>query len=205
SVSQYLHSVQTRSPRRLSMDLPALLGETIASTGKVVAGVRPDQLDDPTPCSEWDVRALLNHLIGVAEMFSHVAEGKPIPPPDPNTDYFVGEEYAAAYDSATARVLAAWQKPGALAATITLPLGDVPGSVGASINFIDVLVHGWDVAKATGQDAHLAPEFAEPALELARGIVNDRVRQAGAFGPAISVSADSPMGDRLVAFLGRTP
>lgn len=187
------------------MDLPALLDETIASTGNVVAGIRAGQLDDPTPCSEWDVRALLNHVIGVAEVFSHVGEGKPINPPDPDADYFVGDGYAAAYDSATARMLAEWQKPGALDATITLPFGDVLGSVGASICFIDVLVHGWDLAKATGQDARLAPNFAEPALELARGIVNDQVRQAGAFGPEVAVPANAAMGDRLVAFLGRTP
>jgi uncharacterized protein (TIGR03086 family) len=187
------------------MDLTALLDESIASTGKIVAGVRPDQLDDSTPCSEWDVRAVLNHVIGVATVFSHVGEGKPIDRPDPKTDYFDGEAYAAAYDSATAAMLAAWRKPGMLDATITLPFGDVPGSVGASINFIDVLVHGWDLARATGQDARLDPDLAQPALELSRGIMNDQLRQSGAFGPEVPVAADAPAGDRLVAFLGRTP
>ena len=75
----------------------------------------------------------------------------------------------------------------------------------ASINFIDVLVHGWDLAKATSQDRRLEPHLTEPSLTLARGIVNDQLRTAGAFGPEVGVAADAPMGDRLVAFLGRTP
>jgi uncharacterized protein (TIGR03086 family) len=188
-----------------SVDLPALLEQTIASTGKVVAGVRPDQLAHSTPCTEWNVRALLNHLIGVAESFSHVGEGKPISPPDPRADYFEGDGYAAAYESATSRLLAAWRKPGALDAPITLPIGDVPGSVGATINFLDLLVHGWDLAKATGQDATLEAALAEPALELARGFVTDDIRGRGAVGPEVPVPSGAGAGERLIGFMGRTP
>jgi uncharacterized protein (TIGR03086 family) len=187
------------------MDLPALLNQAVASTGKIVAGVRPDQLRDATPCSEWNVRALLNHLIGVGEAFSHAGEGGPISPPDPRTDYFHGDGYAAAYDAATEGMLAAWHTPGALDATITLPFGDVPGSVAASINFVDVLVHGWDLARATGQHATLDSDLAEPALEISRNLVNDQLRAAGAFGPEVAASAGASTADRLVAFLGRNP
>jgi uncharacterized protein (TIGR03086 family) len=187
------------------MDLIALLDEAVASTGKIVAGVRPEQLDDSTPCTEWDVRALLNHLIGVSDVFSHVGEGEPISPPDPRTDYFTDDAYATAYESAAGRLLAAWRQPGALDATVTLPFGDVPGSVAAGINFVDTLVHGWDVARATGQDATLPSHLAEPALELSRNLVGDELRAAGAFGPEVSVPGGAPAGDRLVAFLGRTP
>jgi uncharacterized protein (TIGR03086 family) len=187
------------------MDLIALLDEAVASTGNIVAGVRPDQLDDTTPCTEWNVRAVLNHLIGVNEVFSHVGEGKPISPPDPSTDHFTGDAYAAAYESAAARMVAAWRKPGTLDATITLPFGDVPGSVAASINVVDTVVHGWDIARATGQDATLAPHLAEPALEMSRNLVGDEFRAAGAFGSEVAVPAGAPAGDRLVAFLGRTP
>lgn len=187
------------------MDVPALLDETIASTGKVVAGVRPSQLDDPTPCTQWDVRSLLNHVIGVAGAFSHVGEGTPINPPDPSVPTFEGDGYAAAYDAATARLLDAWRAPGALDTTIVLPIGEVPGVVAASINCVDVLVHGWDLARATGQDAGLPSHLAEPALEFSRRLVGDELRSAGAFGPEVPVAADAPAGDRLVAFLGRTP
>jgi uncharacterized protein (TIGR03086 family) len=187
------------------MDLPALLDESIASTGKIVTGVRPDQLDYSTPCADWDVRALLNHVIGVADVFSHVGEGTPINRPDPSADTFSGDGYVDAYDSAAAALLVAWRKPGAVDATITMPIGDVPGSVAASINFIDVLVHGWDLARATDQDAPLASHLAEPALQLSRGIMNDQLRASGAFGVEVVVPAQAPAGDRLVAFLGRTP
>jgi uncharacterized protein (TIGR03086 family) len=187
------------------MDFPALLDETITSTGTTVGKVRPRQLDDSTPCSEWDVRALLNHVIGVSEAFSRVGDGTPISPPDPNAHYFVGDGYSAAYDSAAAGMLAAWRRPGALDATITLPFGDAPASVGASICFLDTLVHGWDLARATGQDTTIDPRLAEAALEVARNIVSDDFRAAGAFGPEVTVSANAPAGEQLVAFLGRTP
>jgi uncharacterized protein (TIGR03086 family) len=187
------------------MDLRVLLAQAVASTGKTVGGVRPDQLGDPTPCAERDVRALLNHLIGVADTFSHVGDGKPIRPPDPHRDYFQGDDYAAAYDAATAGMLAVWLAPGALEATITLPFGEAPGSVGASINFVDVVVHGWDLARATGQDATVDPGLAEPALQVSRGLVSDEFRSAGAFGPEVPAGADASTADRLVAFLGRTP
>jgi uncharacterized protein (TIGR03086 family) len=187
------------------MDLPALLDQAVASTGKIVAGVRPDQLGDPTPCAEWDVRELLNHVIGVSDAFSRAAAGEPIKPPAPRTDYFRGDGYAAAYEAATAAMLATWHAPGALDATITLPFGDAPGSVAASINFVDVLVHGWDLARATGQDATLDPDLAEPALEVSRNLVSDQFRSAGAFGPEVAAPADASTANRLVAFLGRTP
>jgi len=77
--------------------------------------------------------------------------------------------------------------------------------VAASINFVDVLVHGWDLARATGQDVELPPHLAEPALQFSRGLVNDELRGAGAFGPELLVPANTPASYRLVAFLGRTP
>jgi uncharacterized protein (TIGR03086 family) len=187
------------------MDVVALLDESIASTGKVVAGIRPDQLGDATPCAQWDVTTLLNHVIGVAGAFSHVGEGTPINRPDPSVATFEGDGYAAAYDFASSALLDAWRTPGALDTTITLPVGDVPGTVAASINFVDVLVHGWDLARATGQDVELPPHLAEPALQFSRGLVNDELRGAGAFGPEVLVPANMPASDRLVAFLGRTP
>jgi uncharacterized protein (TIGR03086 family) len=102
-------------------------------------------------------------------------------------------------------MLAAWHTPDTLDATITLPFGDVPGSVAASINFVDVLVHGWDLARATGQHATLDSHLAEPALEISRNLVSDQLRAAGAFGPEVAASAGASTADRLVAFLGRNP
>ena len=187
------------------MDLPALLDQAVTSTGKVVAGVRPDQLDAPTPCAEWDVREVLNHVIGVSVAFSHAAEGDPFSRPDHLTDYFEGDGYAAAYDAATERLLAAWRTPGALDATVRLSFGDVPGSAAASINFVDVLVHGWDLARATGQHPNVDPDLAEAALEVSHDLITDQIRSAGAFGPEVAAPAGAPAPDRLVAFLGRTP
>lgn len=187
------------------MDVLPLLEESVRSTGKIVAGIRPDQLGNATPCTQWDVRTLLNHVIGIAGAFSHVGEGTRINRPDPEVATFDDDGYAAAYDFAAAALLDAWRKPGVLDATVAMPIGEVPGTVAASINLVDMLVHGWDLARATGQDVELAPPVAEPALQFSRGLVNDELRSAGAFGPEVLVAANAPAGDRLVAFLGRTP
>jgi uncharacterized protein (TIGR03086 family) len=84
------------------------------------------------------------------------------------------------------------------------PLGDMPGGVLGGFTTLDIAVHGWDLAKATGQHADLDDELAHEVLAFARQTITDATR-APRIGPAIAVGPDRSATDRLVAFLGRRP
>ena len=184
------------------MDTLKLLERTFESTGQTLAAVGPDQLSDPTPCPEWDVRALLDHVIGVVAGFGAAAARESAPP----APVEVGDEPLAVYQSVARDTLDAWNRPGALEGTCTIGHGlTVPAGVAAGINILDTLVHGWDIARATGQDTTLDPELAAAALEIARQVVSDDIRQSGAFGPPVPLSGPASPTAELVAFLGRRP
>jgi uncharacterized protein (TIGR03086 family) len=184
------------------MDTLKLLQRTFESTGHILEGVGPDELSNPTPCSEWDVRALLDHVIGVIAGFGAAAARESAPPAPPE----VGDEPLAAYRTVTQQALDAWNRPGALEGTCTIGHGlTVPAGVAAGINVLDTLVHGWDLARATGQDETLDPELAAAALEIARQVVSDEIRGSGSFDAPVAVSAAASPTAELVAFLGRRP
>jgi uncharacterized protein (TIGR03086 family) len=185
------------------MDTLDALDRSFASTRTVVAEIRPEHLSLPTPCSQWDVNAVLSHTIGAIDAFRAAAAKLPaagLPTPD------VSDDPLGAYDKATSATLAAWREPGALDGETTLAIGvAVPAEVAAGINYADCLVHGWDLRRALGIDPELDPELAEQALALSSAVVTPEIRGAGAFGPEVSVGADASPTARLVAFLGRQP
>jgi uncharacterized protein (TIGR03086 family) len=178
------------------------------ATNRVVAGVRPSAMAKPTPCAHWDVHAVLNHVVGTLVMFADTVEtGTPAAPPDPLADGapdLVGSGPLAAYQEATERALKASRREGAVEATYPSAFGDLPGGALFGFTTLDVLVHGWDIAKATGQQTTLDPELAEAVLGFARHAIMPAMRDAS-IGPEVDVPTDAPVTDRLVAFLGRRP
>ena len=176
----------------------------LLNTGRIVLNVRPEQLSQPTPCRDWDVRLLLNHIIGGNHMFAEVARGGRPDASGVMDDYTVpdpGTNYLASADL----VLAAWAEPGAMERRCHMPFGDIPASAAVSIHFLDIVVHGWDLARATDQDTTIEPDLAAEALDISHGLLSPELRETGVFGPEIPVSADDPLHDRLVAFMGRRP
>lgn len=182
-----------------------LLGCAFDSTGQVMANVRSDSLGMPTPCTDWDVRGLINHTTGVVKRFERVAARQE--PSSSQPDDLVGDDPASIFRDVAAATLAAWSAPGALEGSCRLPMGvEVPAEVAVGINLTDVLVHGWDLAKATAQDPTLDPAVANAALDVSRAFMTDAFRGPGnAFGKIVPVSDDASPTDRLVAFLGRQP
>jgi uncharacterized protein (TIGR03086 family) len=170
------------------MDIVDRLDGAFTSTGRFIALVTPEQLSLPTVCSEWDVRALLNRT----------------PLAGDRTDW-VGTDAGAEFEQVAKVTLSAWSQPGALEGTCGLSFGEMPAEVVAGINFLDTLVHGWDVAKAVGVDPTLDPTLASAALEVARMVVTDERRGGKGFGNAIAIAAGSAPTDELVAFVGRQP
>lgn len=185
------------------MDTLELLAGAYASTGQRVDAITPEQLHAPTPCPDWDVHAVLAHVIGATVGLTATARRQPASAPEGDP---VGADPSATFAAVTADSLAAWGVPGALDGMVSLPVGfEVPATVAANISFFDTLVHGWDIAKATGQDAELDPQLAEAALGVCGLIVTDDLRPLVGFAPPVEVGADASPTDRLVAFLGRQP
>ncbi len=178
------------------------------ATEQVVARVTADELDRPTPCSEWNVRQLLNHLVSTLVLGKALLSDIPPAPGTggpgalPELD-LVGDDPLDSYRKAAAELLAA-AGGDALARSHTTPFGDMPGAVLSGFTTVDIAVHGWDLARATGQDATLETGLAETVLAFARQTLSDDMR-APRIGPAVPVADDAPATDRLVAFLGRTP
>ncbi len=182
-------------------------------TGRTVEAVRPEHHDLPTPCSEWDVHALLVHLVGVIAAFENVASGAK--PEVPVTDLpahltALGEDRIKdgsvdGYRDTAERTLAAWQQRRSLDGTVFLPMGfELPADRALGILLLDSLVHGWDLGRAIGVDTEIESQVAQAALAVAQGFVGDQLRGT-AFGNAIDLPDGASPTDELVAFLGRRP
>jgi uncharacterized protein (TIGR03086 family) len=180
-----------------------VLNRTFAQTRRIIHAVRADQLDGPTNCPDWDVRALLGHTVGVIGMVTSALTGAPAEPPGDDADL---AGLVAAYDGAAATAMAAWSDPGVLEREVDTPFGRSPGIRLARLNQADTVVHGWDIARATGQStAGLDPELADAALAFMHEMMRPEYRGGPAFGPEVAVGADAPVYDRLAGFAGRTP
>jgi uncharacterized protein (TIGR03086 family) len=182
-----------------------LLEGAFTSTGAQMAKLTPADLDPSTPCPKWAVRDLVNHTTSVVARFG-AAASRSESPFGPDHD-FVGDDPGATFDQTAAATLQAWSETGAFEGTVKLGSGaELPARAAANINFLDTLIHGWDLAKALGDDPTIDPALATAAYDVARQVLKDRPRGPDqAFMPAIPVPADAPPTDRLVAFLGRQP
>jgi len=180
------------------MNVVDSLEQTFAHAHGVIAGVRPEQLTDKTPCEEWTVRDLLNHMIGVVAGIGASAAGEPRP------EFVLADDPASQFESAARSTLAAWRAPGVLERTVDGPAGPMPGKVLASINLLDTATHTWDLATATGQPSELPDAVASAAMEASRMVVSPALRP-GRFAPEQQTPAGASPTAQLVAFLGRTP
>ena len=180
---------------------------------EIMAEIRQDQGHDATPCTEWNVLDVMNHIIGGAEVLAGSLEGN-IPEGvggvSPVSSYS-GEEdvskLAEAYADESARVLTAANQPGAMEAVTPGGMMTVPQFLIAMAT--DHIIHGWDLARATGQDDALDADVVQVAYAMmsspeGAGFV-EMGRQMGFVGPAVSVADDARLQDKLVAHMGRQP
>lgn len=174
----------------------------LAVTGAVVSRVHADQWSLPTCCADWDVRAVTNHLVGGFTLLAGtLANGRL----DGDFDRdWLGSNPTAAYQSAAQAVSAAWHSPGAQQSPVTLTFGTVPAPLAMVIHLTEVLVHGADIAVATGSQDLIDEELCAGLLTTMHRIGVDNFRVPGIFGPAVPVDPQSPAHLRLMAYLGRT-
>jgi uncharacterized protein (TIGR03086 family) len=184
-------------------DIAELHAEALKATGSIVAGIPADRWHVATPCDGWDVRALVNHVVSGNLWAAELGAGRTIEEVGDRLDGDVlGPDPAGSYAASAKAAAAAFRAPGALDAACAVSYGPVPGSVYAGHRFIDVFIHGWDLAAATGQDTALdadlmraCQEVIEPQLEA--------FRSAGALAGPLPVPAGATGQTRLLAMLGR--
>jgi uncharacterized protein (TIGR03086 family) len=170
----------------------------------VLRAVSADQLDRPTPCPAWDLRALLDHLLGNLHSWADRIEGRE-PGLDGSALARAGDDVAAAWRPARTALLDAVDPPGALQREIAMPTG-ARGSAGflAAIVPVELMLHGWDVARSIGASTDLDPAFAGALLERARQLMEGRPRGPElAFGEEQPAPPSATAADRLAAFYGR--
>lgn len=163
----------------------------IDATGLVVAGVAGDQWASPTPCAEWDARAVLNHTVGGMRIFT--AELNDTDPGAEHESDWLGMDPRGAYTEAAEADRMAWNRPGALDTTVHISLGALPGPMAALIHFTEVCVHGVDLAVATDQQASVDEELCAELLSVMRGWAASTPTAC----PASSAPRSSPRRARL--------
>lgn len=169
---------------------------------KVVADLEPTQLTLPTCCPAWDVRGLLNHILGGAVMYTMVNAGQAAG--EDNGD-LVGDDPIGALATTSAANLASWREPGALDGDRTYPWGTFPAGAGLLINVGEVALHSWDLGKAIAQTPVIDPDVAQLVYDLYRHVPMDDMRANGVYGAEISIPESAPVQDRLLGFLSRQP
>lgn len=182
------------------MNIPDVHRNALAATGVIVNNITPAQLGAATPCEDFDVAGLLQHLISGNLWVSPLVEGKTI---DDVGDSIDSTTYGPAdYDASAKEADAAFSGPGAMQKPVAVSYGPVPAEMYAGHRFIDVLIHGWDLAKATGQDTKLDADLVEACWEVITPQI-DMLKGSGVFGSQVDVPAGADPQTKLLATLGR--
>jgi uncharacterized protein (TIGR03086 family) len=194
-------------------DIPQVVADSdrlFDAVQKLVDGVAPDQWTAPTPCPDWNVRQLLHHVTNGNMVFAKLATGQrpagPITPAERAEDW-LGADPAAGFRASGKFMHEAFLTPGFLEGRHETPvmMGEQSGATIVHMRMNELLVHGWDLARATGQPVDLPEDLAEEALAMWQTRLGDRHREGMPFGNPVVVPDDSPAIDRLVAYLGRQP
>ena len=188
-------------------DPAAELEEALELAGRLVAGVKPDQWELPTPCTEWNVRQLVDHLVSGHLLFARVLRGETFEQAvaaarSPDDDR-LGDDAAAAYDASAREVLAAFSTPGVLERPVRVPFGTVPGAVARHLRIIECLVHGWDLATALAVPFDPPAPLVEQEIAFSGPMVRQVPPERRVFAPSRPVAEEAPPIERLAALLGR--
>ncbi|MEU4098015.1 TIGR03086 family metal-binding protein [Streptomyces sp. NPDC026673] len=190
-------------------ELHAYMIEAAAEAARVARGVGgdPARLAAPTPCGEWDTRTLLNHwILYTSHGLEHRALRKPLPEELTARDFTADPDWATAYAEQLDRAVAAWAAPEVREGEIDLGHAVMPAAEVASMIVKELAVHGWDVARATGQEHHCGAGLGEFVLEVVDRYAGLYRRYDGFAAPvALPDPTAATAFERALALSGRTP
>ncbi|MGW6546427.1 TIGR03086 family metal-binding protein [Streptomyces massasporeus] len=176
--------------------------EVVDTVAYLVEAVKEEQWSAPTPCTDWNVQQLVDHLVTGQRAFAEVMGARSALP-----ETEVGpapEALKVTFRRSAAALVTAFERPGALERTVRAPIGEVPGAAALHLQTVEHLVHGWDLAQAINQKALFDDTVVEQEIEFARGLVAQLPSGPGApFAPSRTAPEDAPSIERLAALLGR--
>ncbi|GAA2602333.1 TIGR03086 family metal-binding protein [Streptomyces lienomycini] len=184
------------------------LGPQTRILARLADGVCEDRLTDPTPCPDLAVRNLLGHLTGLAVAFRDAARKDLGPTTDTSPEASmpdIGPNWRQELAAALAALAEAWREPDAWTGATRAGGIDLPGAVAGAVVADELVIHGWDLARATGQE--YAPDAAavRAAYGLLAAAADESDRGQGMFGPVVAVPADAPLLERALGLSGRDP
>jgi len=176
-----------------------------AETARVVADASTAPLDSQTPCADWDLRTLLNHtILWTAYSAERRAHGESVAEDLMSRDFTAGPDYAADYKAQVDKAVAAWSDPKAWAGDRAVMGSATPAADIAAMLIMETVLHGWDIARATGQDYNCDGQLARAILETVQA-QGETFRRYQGFAAPVPVPGDAPAFDRALALSGRDP
>jgi uncharacterized protein (TIGR03086 family) len=187
------------------MNLHDEMTDAADAAARTVANADAGQFGRPTPCTEWDVRALLNHLIlWTSYSLAARAQGESVDQDLMDRDFAASPGFAAGYRAQLDRALTAWADPATWESSLDVMGTPTPSADVAALNIAEMVLHGWDLAAATGQTYTVS----EPAAAAAMAAVEanaDLFREYKGFAEPVEVTPTASTLDRLLALSGRDP
>jgi uncharacterized protein (TIGR03086 family) len=184
---------------------PALMAAAAAETARVVVGATETALDQPTPCADWDLRTLLNHtILWTSYSAERRAHGESVAEDLMSKDFTAEPGFAQDYEAQVNKAVQAWSEPAAWAGDRNVMGSAMPAADIAAMLIMETVLHGWDVATATGQDYHCDEQVAQAVLATVQA-QGDMFRQYQGFAAAVPVPADASTFDQVLALSGRAP
>ncbi|MEU9991653.1 TIGR03086 family metal-binding protein [Streptomyces sp. NPDC007971] len=184
------------------------LGPQTRIVARLAEAVTDDQLSAPTPCPDLAARHLLGHVQGLSVAFRDAARKDLGATTDTNPNSAVPdigpgwrEELAKALDE----LADAWRDPAAWTGMTRAGGVDLPGAIAGAVVADELVIHGWDLARATGQSYAPDPAALDSALVFLRAAADDPDRGGGLFGPLVPVPESAPLLDRALGLSGRDP
>ncbi|MFE7169523.1 TIGR03086 family metal-binding protein [Streptomyces sp. NPDC057616] len=185
------------------------LGPQTRVIARLAEGVREEHMAGPTPCPDYTVRGMLGHVLGLTVAFRDAARkdlgGTTDTAPDAAAVPELGPGWREELPKILDELAEAWRDPRAWTGMTRAGGVDLPGAVAAAVATDELVIHGWDLARATGQDYTPDPAALQTSHDFLLAAANDPSRGGGIFGPVFTVPDGAPLLDRAVGLSGRNP
>lgn len=186
------------------MDPLTKLTAGIKQAEEVISQIDRTQYHLATPCPEWNVGQVINHMIGALVMFRDVAANGHADPGMFAQDQ-IGDDAVKALLAAGEAAVAGWSVAGMMDGMANLPFGEFPAAFALQLPAMDMVVHSWDLSQGTGQQVNWSAELVADTRTFSEATFTSAEFRGNDFGPPIGVPDDADDISKLVGFLGRTP